>query len=119
MMYDNRILQERIESARQRLGKKLLILARHYQRDEVVRHADLIGDSFQLSKAVLEFVVDDYRECETIIFCGVHFMAETADLLANSPENLERRGGKRVNALVPEPRAGCSIADVASCDAAL
>jgi quinolinate synthase len=53
-------------------------------------------------------------DCETIVFCGVHFMAETADILANSAENLARRNGKRVNVLLPDINAGCSMADMAT-----
>ena len=99
---------QHIDSLRQRLGKRLLILGHHYQRDEVIAHTDLQGDSFQLSAAAAE-----NTNCETIVFCGVHFMAETADILANSTENLVRRGGKRVNVLLPDPDAGCSMADMA------
>jgi len=60
-----------IDSVRQRLGKRLLILGHHYQREEVLQHADLLGDSFQLSAAAAE-----NSDCEAIVFCGVHFMAE-------------------------------------------
>ena len=118
-MTDYQILHDEIEATRKYLGKKLLILAHHYQRDEVVSHADLVGDSFQLSAAAAELVIGDYFDCETIIFCGVHFMAETADILANSPENLKRRDGRRVRVLMPEIRAGCSMADMATWDAVL
>ncbi len=102
-------LHDRIESIRERLGKKLLILGHHYQREEVIGHVDLRGDSFQLSAAAA-----DNLDCETIVFCGVHFMAETADILANSRENLERRGGRRVNVVLPDLQAGCFMADLAS-----
>ena len=119
MMNDMQELHQEITAIRNRLGKKLLILGHHYQREEVIRHADLLGDSFQLSAAASELVVGDYLDCEAIIFCGVHFMAETADVLANSPKNLERRGGRRVNVLMPDDRAGCSMADMATWDAVL
>jgi len=118
-MNDVQKLHQEITEVRNRLGKRLLILGHHYQRDEVVLHADLLGDSFQLSSAASELVVGDSLDCETIVFCGVHFMAETADVLANSPENLKRRGGRRVNVLMPDDHAGCSMADMATWDAVL
>jgi quinolinate synthase len=103
-------LHQHIDTVRQRLGKRLLILGHHYQRDEVIVHVDLQGDSFQLSAAAA-----NNSDCETIIFCGVHFMAETADILANSTENLARRKGQRVNVLLPDLEAGCSMAEMATC----
>ena len=102
-------ISHHIDTIRQRLGKRLLILGHHYQREEVIVHTDLQGDSFQLSAAASE-----NTDCETIVFCGVHFMAETADILANSPENLARRGGQRVNVLLPDLEAGCGMADMAT-----
>jgi len=102
-------LHHHIDTIRQRLGKKLLILGHHYQREEVIVHTDLQGDSFQLSAAVAE-----NTDCETIVFCGVHFMAETADILANSAENLARRRGRRIDVLLPDLEAGCSMADMAT-----
>ena len=102
-------LNDHITNIRRRLGKRLLILGHHYQREEVIGHTDLQGDSFQLSAAAAQ-----NSTCETIVFCGVHFMAETADILANSPENLERREGKQVNVLLPDLEAGCSMADMAT-----
>ncbi len=105
-------MHEKIEAIRKRLGKKLLILGHHYQRAEVIEHVDLRGDSFQLSAAAAE--ATDNADCETIVFCGVHFMAETADILANSAENIARRGGRRVNVVLPDPKAGCSMADMAT-----
>ena len=118
-MNDVQQLHQEITEIRRRLGKKLLILGHHYQREEVVLHADLLGDSFQLSTAASELVVGDSLDCETIIFCGVHFMAETADILANSPQNLKRRGGRQVKVLMPDDQAGCSMADMATWDAVL
>ena len=101
-------LSARIETVRRELGKKLLILGHHYQQDEVIAHADLRGDSYQLSQMA---AASD--ECETIVFCGVHFMAETADMLANRPEALDARGGRRVSVILPDMAAGCSMADMA------
>ena len=80
-------LSRRIDAGRQKLGKRLLILGHHYQQDEVIDHADLRGDSYQLSEQAASST-----ECRTIIFCGVHFMAETADILANRPEKIAERG---------------------------
>lgn len=102
------VLNRRIESVRKQLGDRLLILGHHYQQDEVIAHADLRGDSYQLSKMAAES-----DACETIVFCGVHFMAETADILANRPEKLQQRGGRRVNVILPDMAAGCSMADMA------
>ncbi len=102
-------LARRITEGRQRLGKQLLILGHHYQQDEVIAHADLRGDSYQLSQ-----LAADSSECRTIIFCGVHFMAETADILANRPDKLQERGGRRVNVILPDMSAGCSMADMAA-----
>ena len=102
-------LQARIESVRGDLGDSLLILGHHYQQDEVIAHSDLRGDSYKLSQ-----MAADSESCETIVFCGVHFMAETADILANRPEKLEERGGRRVTVILPDMAAGCSMADMAA-----
>jgi quinolinate synthase len=102
-------LSARISAARKTLGKRLLILGHHYQQDEVIEHADLRGDSYQLSQ-----LAADSTECRTIIFCGVHFMAETADILANRPAKLEERKGQRVQVILPDLAAGCSMADMAA-----
>ena len=104
----NETLRNRIQLAKSELGKSLLILGHHYQQDEVIEHADLIGDSYQLSKLAAESV-----DCRSIIFCGVHFMAETADILANRPEKLQSRDGQRVSVILPDMSAGCSMADMA------
>jgi len=102
-------LAERIEAVRRRLGPRLVILGHHYQQDGVIAHADYQGDSYQLSKAAAE------REgCEAIVFCGVHFMAETADILANRPEQVAARRGRRVTVVLPDMAAGCSMADMAA-----
>ncbi|MEI7461892.1 MAG: quinolinate synthase NadA [Pirellula sp.] len=105
----NELLNERIIAAKRELGKRLLILGHHYQQDEVIQHADLNGDSYQLSK-----LAADSQDCRSIVFCGVHFMAETADILANRPEKLDARHGERVAVVLPDMAAGCSMADMAA-----
>lgn len=102
-------LNARIEAVREQLGDSLMILGHHYQQDEVIAHADLRGDSYKLSQSAA-----DSETCKTIVFCGVHFMAETADILANRPEKLEERGGRRVEVILPDMAAGCSMADMAA-----
>src|SRR5215213_3090547 len=69
-------LEERIRAVKAQMGEELLILGHHYQQDEVIRFANLRGDSYKLSQLAAE-----NRSCRAIIFCGVHFMAETADIL--------------------------------------
>jgi quinolinate synthase len=101
-------LQRRIQAVRDELGPKLLILGHHYQQDEVIELADLTGDSYQLSQ-----MAADSRDCRFIAFCGVHFMAETADILGNRPEKLTERGGERIRVVLPDLAAGCSMADMA------
>jgi len=90
-------LDERIASAKARLGNELVILGHHYQRDEVVKFADFRGDSLKLSQQAAA------AEGRFIVFCGVHFMAESADIL--------RREGQIV--VLPDLNAGCSMADMA------
>ncbi len=102
-------LQSRIEAVKEHFGDKLLILGHHYQQDEVIAHSDLRGDSYKLSEMAAAS-----QECETIVFCGVHFMAETADILANRPEKLEARDGREVTVILPDMAAGCSMADMAA-----
>jgi len=104
-------LSARIEAVRREFGPKLLILGHHYQQDEVLAHSDLRGDSYQLSQMAAAS-----RDCRVIVFCGVHFMAETADILANRPEKLAERGGQRVTVILPDMAAGCSMADMAAID---
>ena len=87
----------RIAEARARLGTTTLLLGHHYQRDEVIRFADATGDSYKLSKIAAE------TEAKYIVFCGVHFMAESADVLG--------RDGQQV--ILPDLSAGCSMADMA------
>ena len=87
----------RIAAARARLGKEALILGHHYQRDEVIRFADFTGDSYKLSKIASE------SDSRYILFCGVHFMAESADILARPWQQV----------ILPDLNAGCSMADMA------
>ena len=103
------VLSERIEAVRRRMGERLVILGHHYQQDGVIAHADLQGDSYQLSKSAAE-----RQQCEAIAFCGVHFMAETADILVNRPEKVADRAGRRVTVVLPDMAAGCSMADMAA-----
>jgi quinolinate synthase len=102
-------LVERIRRVRTSMGPRLLILGHHYQQDDVIELTDLRGDSYGLSEAAA-----GREDCEAIVFCGVHFMAETADILANRPERLARRGGRRVPVILPDLAAGCSLADMAN-----
>ena len=106
---DNDQLHERINKVRAQLGSQLLILGHHYQQDEVIALSDLRGDSYQLSQMAAAS-----SDCRFIAFCGVHFMAETADILANRPEKLEERDGQRVTVVLPDMAAGCSMADMAA-----
>jgi quinolinate synthase len=106
---DDAVLSERIEAVRRRMGERLVILGHHYQQDGVIAHADLQGDSYQLSKSAAE-----REQCEAIAFCGVHFMAETADILVNRPEKVSARAGRRVTVVLPDMAAGCSMADMAA-----
>ncbi len=94
-------LYERIEAARRELGSRLVILGHHYQRDDVVCHADYTGDSFKLAKLAAERPEADY-----VVFCGVHFMAESADIL--------KPGDQKV--ILPDLGAGCSMADMATAE---
>jgi quinolinate synthase len=88
----------RIATARARLGARLVILGHHYQRDEIIRWADFRGDSFKLSQQAAA-----RRDADYIVFCGVHFMAESADILA----------GDHQRVILPNMAAGCSMADMA------
>jgi quinolinate synthase len=92
-------LTRRIVEARRELGPRVVILGHHYQRDDVICHADITGDSFKLSKLAAE-----RPDAEFIVFCGVHFMAESADIL--------KPGDQKV--ILPDLGAGCSMADMAS-----
>ncbi len=94
-------LDDRIEAARAELGSSLVILGHHYQRDEIIKFADHRGDSFKLS----QFAASQ-EDAEHIIFCGVHFMAETADILSSAEQRV----------ILPNLAAGCSMADMARID---
>jgi quinolinate synthase len=105
----NEELQTRISAIRAEMGPRLLILGHHYQQDEVIALSDMQGDSYQLSQ-----MAAGSTDCRAIAFCGVHFMAETADILVNRPERLVQRGGERVTVILPDMAAGCSMADMAA-----
>jgi len=90
-------IEQRIAKIRTGFGPKLLILAHHYQHDQIVCQADAVGDSFALSRRAAA------TDAELIVFCGVHFMAETADLLTSAAQNV----------FLPNIDAGCSLADMA------
>ena len=90
-------MDARIAAAREKLGTDAVILGHHYQRDEVIRFADFTGDSYKLSKAAAE------SSAKYMVFCGVHFMAETADILAQPWQQV----------VLPDLNAGCSMADMA------
>ncbi|HEY4722510.1 MAG TPA: quinolinate synthase NadA, partial [Anaerolineae bacterium] len=105
---ENSELAERIQRLRAEMGSRLLILGHHYQQDEVIALTDLQGDSYQLAS-----LAASHESCRAIAFCGVHFMAETADILANRPERLAQRHGQRVSVILPDLTAGCSLADMA------
>jgi len=92
-------LVARAVAARQRLGDKAMVLGHHYQRDEVIAFADIRGDSFKLAQAAA-----DNSKAEFIFFCGVHFMAESADILTTENQKV----------ILPDLAAGCSMADMAT-----
>ena len=92
-------LDRRIAAARAALGTRLVILGHHYQRDEIIKYADARGDSFKLAQFAASRPEADY-----IVFCGVHFMAESADILS----------GPQQRVILPNPAAGCSMADMAN-----
>jgi quinolinate synthase len=94
-------LVARIAAAKAALGDRVYILGHHYQRDEVIRWADARGDSYRLS-----VLAQEHDEAEFIIFCGVHFMAESADVLT----------GDHQTVILPDLNAGCSMADMADLD---
>jgi quinolinate synthase len=91
-------LDRRIQEAKKKLGDDLVILGHHYQRDDVIKFADFRGDSLKLARLGAE-----QKEAKYIVFCGVHFMAETADTLAQEGQTV----------ILPDIRAGCSMADMA------
>ncbi len=91
-------MDRRIAAAKAALGSRLVILGHHYQRDEVIRFADYTGDSYKLSQQVAK-----HPDAEFIVFCGVHFMAESADVLSAPHQQV----------ILPDLAAGCSMADMA------
>ena len=95
---DDDVCEERIAVAKKKLGDDLIILGHHYQRNEVFRHADFSGDSLKLSRNAAD------SSAKYIVFCGVHFMAEVADILSK-PDQI---------AILPDMSAGCSMADMAN-----
>jgi quinolinate synthase len=94
-------LTERIAEARRKLGERLIVLGHHYQREDIIAFADLRGDSFKLAQFAAE-----HPESEYIVFCGVHFMAEAADILSAPHQKV----------MLPNMAAGCSMADMADPD---
>ena len=94
-------LEENISTARKKLGNRVVILGHHYQRDEGIKFSDKRGDAFKLSQYAA-----DQESAEYIIFCGVHFMAETADILSSDNQKV----------ILPNLTAGCSMADMAQTD---
>ncbi|MGH9415898.1 MAG: quinolinate synthase NadA [Terriglobales bacterium] len=98
LRYPDHALDQRLAELRGQLGARALILGHHYQRDEVIRFADYRGDSLRLSQRCRE-----HPEAEFIIFCGVHFMAESADILRAPHQQV----------ILPDLNAGCSMADMA------
>src|SRR5262245_48180978 len=91
-------MDRRIADAKARLGSRLVILGHHYQRDEVIKFADYTGDSFKLARQV-----GKHPDAEFIVFCGVHFMAESADVLSADHQQV----------ILPDLAAGCSMSDMA------
>src|SRR5882724_12879816 len=91
-------MDARIAAAKAMLGPRLVILGHHYQRDEVIKFADYIGDSYKLAGQVSR-----HPDAEFIVFCGVHFMAESADVLSGTHQQV----------ILPDLAAGCSMADMA------
>ncbi|HEV8194331.1 MAG TPA: quinolinate synthase NadA [Ktedonobacterales bacterium] len=98
-LMDTEELDRRIAAARAKLGERLVILGHHYQRDEIIKYADARGDSFKLAQFAAAHPEADY-----ILFCGVHFMAESADILSDPHQQV----------ILPNPAAGCSMADMAN-----
>src|SRR3977135_574011 len=94
-------MEARIAAARAKLGKRLVILGHHYQRDEVIKFADYTGDSYKLAGEISR-----HPDADFIVFCGVHFMAESADVLSADHQQV----------ILPDLAAGCSMADMAAPD---
>ncbi|HEY6212311.1 MAG TPA: quinolinate synthase NadA [Vicinamibacterales bacterium] len=94
-------MDRRIADAKAKLGRRLVVLGHHYQRDEVIKFADYTGDSFKLAREI-----EKHRDADFIVFCGVHFMAESADVLSANHQQV----------ILPDLAAGCSMADMADPD---
>src|SRR3954447_23023419 len=94
-------MDRRITAAKRKLGRRVVILGHHYQRDEVIKFADYTGDSYKLAGQVSK-----HPDAEFIVFCGVHFMAESADVLSAPHQHV----------ILPDLAAGCSMADMADAD---
>src|SRR5437868_10175495 len=94
-------LVERARAAKAALGERAFVLGHHYQRDEVIQFADVTGDSFKLARQAAARPEADY-----VVFCGVHFMAESADILTAAHQQV----------VLPDLAAGCSMADMATFD---
>src|SRR6478735_12728212 len=94
-------MDARIAAAKATLGRRLVILGHHYQRDEVIKFADYTGDSFRLARQIAQ-----RPDAQFIVFCGVHFMAESADVLCAPNQQV----------ILPDLAAGCSMADMAAPD---
>src|SRR5436190_5424366 len=94
-------MDSRIAAAKAKLGRRLLVLGHHYQRDEVIKFADYTGDSYKLARHVAQ-----HPDAEFIVFCGVHFMAESADVLSADHQQV----------ILPDLAAGCSMSDMAAPD---
>src|SRR5215204_659800 len=95
---DEKVLVE-LTAIKKRLGDRVVVLGHHYQQDDVIAFADITGDSLELARKAA-----DIKTAEYIMFCGVHFMAETADMLT----------GENQKVILPDLRAGCSMADMAN-----
>lgn len=95
---DAEVLEE-LTAIKKRLGDKVVVLGHHYQQDDVIAFADITGDSLELARKAAQI-----KDAEYILFCGVHFMAETADMLT----------GENQKVILPDMRAGCSMADMAN-----
>ena len=96
---DAETIHRRMLDARERLGKRVVVLGHHYQRESIIEYADFRGDSFKLSQ-----LASQQGEADVIVFCGVHFMAESADVLRQDHQTV----------VLPDMKAGCSMADMAS-----
>src|SRR5438477_11564678 len=94
-------MDSRIAATKAKLGRRLVILGHHYQRDEVIKFADYTGDSYKLARHVAQ-----HPDADFIVFCGVHFMAESADVLSADHQHV----------ILPDLAAGCSMADMADPD---